>query len=117
MIINIDIEEKSAGSKLLLKNLSLTLQADQKIAIIGRNGVGKTTLLGLINGEDEEYVGSVWRKKGLVIATSRQEHSHLDDISVVDYILSELPDYISCKSIIDAYPSIANPTQEQLKGK
>jgi ATPase subunit of ABC transporter with duplicated ATPase domains len=115
MIINIDIEEKSAGSKLLLKNLSLTLQADQKIAIIGRNGVGKTTLLGLINGEDEEYVGSVWRKKGLVIATSRQEHSHLEDISVVDYILSELPDYISCKSIIDAYPSIANPSQEQLE--
>ena len=114
MIINIDIEEKTAGSKLLLKNLSLTLQADQKIAIIGRNGVGKTTLLGLINGEDEEFVGTVWRKKGLIIATSRQEHSHLEDVSVVDYILSELPDYLRCKRIMDAYPDITEPSNDQL---
>jgi ATPase subunit of ABC transporter with duplicated ATPase domains len=46
MIISAKIQEKTMGSKLLLKDLDLTLQDNQKIAIIGRNGVGKSTLLG-----------------------------------------------------------------------
>jgi len=114
MIVSINIEEKTIGSKLLLKDLNLNLQANQKIAIIGRNGVGKTTLLGLINGEDEEFVGNITRKKGLVIATSRQEHAEVEDISVVDYILSELPEYLACKSIMEAFADISSPSDTQL---
>ncbi|MEI6741616.1 MAG: ATP-binding cassette domain-containing protein [bacterium] len=114
MIVSINIEEKTIGSKLLLKDLNLNLQANQKIAIIGRNGVGKTTLLGLINGEDEEFVGNITRKKGLVIATSRQEHAEVEDISVVDYILSELPEYLACKSIMEAFAEISSPSDTQL---
>ncbi len=114
MIISIEIEEKTAGSKLLLKNLSLNLQANQKVAIIGRNGVGKTTLLGLINGQDDEFVGKIWRKKGLRIATSRQEHTQVGEMSVMGYILSELPEYLLSKNSIEAYPSIINPTEAEL---
>ena len=114
MIVSINIEEKTIGSKLLLKDLNLNLQANQKIAIIGRNGVGKTTLLGLINGEDEEFVGNITRKKGLVIATSRQEHAEVEDIPVVDYILSELPEYLACKSIMEAFAEISSPSDTQL---
>jgi len=114
MIVSINIEEKTIGSKLLLKDLNLNLQANQKIAIIGRNGVGKTTLLGLINGEDEEFVGNITRKKGLVIATSRQEHAEVEDISVVDYILSELPEYLACKLVMEAFAEISSPSDEQL---
>ena len=102
------------GSKLLLKNLDLTLQPKQKIAIIGRNGVGKSTLLGLLNGEDEEYIGEIWRKKGLRIATSRQEHSEVGEMTVVSYVLSELPGYEKFKNIIDEYPAIGDPSEEQL---
>src|SRR5947208_14737072 len=36
---------KSYSSKVLLKNLNLSIEAGEKIAIIGPNGVGKTTLL------------------------------------------------------------------------
>jgi len=114
MIVSINIEEKTIGSKLLLKDLNLNLQANQKIAIIGRNGVGKTTLLGLINGEDEEFVGNITRKKGLVIATSRQEHAEVEDISVVDYILSELPEYLDCKLVMESFADISNPSDAQL---
>ncbi|MEI6581904.1 MAG: ATP-binding cassette domain-containing protein, partial [bacterium] len=106
MIVSINIEEKTIGSKLLLKDLNLNLQANQKIAIIGRNGVGKTTLLGLINGEDDEFVGNITRKKGLVIATSRQEHAEVEDIPVVDYILSELPEYLDCKLVMESFADI-----------
>ncbi len=114
MIVSINIEEKTIGSKLLLKDLNLNLQANQKIAIIGRNGVGKTTLLGLINGEDDEFVGNITRKKGLVIATSRQEHAEVEDISVVDYILSELPEYLDCKLVMESFADISNPSDAQL---
>ncbi len=114
MIVSINIEEKTIGSKLLLKDLNLNLQANQKIAIIGRNGVGKTTLLGLINGQDEDFVGNITRKKGLVIATSRQEHAEVEDISVVDYILSELPEYLDCKLVMESFGGISNPSDAQL---
>lgn len=114
MILRAEIQEKTMGSKLLLKELDLTLQANQKIAIIGRNGVGKSTLLGLLNGEDSEYIGDVWRKKGLRIATSKQEHSKVEDMTVVNYVLSELPSYEKYKSIIDEYPELSNPTEAQL---
>lgn len=43
----------------LLENLNLTLSAPEKVAIIGDNGIGKTTLLRLISGELHPDEGSV----------------------------------------------------------
>ncbi len=114
MIIQADIQEKTLGSKLLLKDLSLTLQEKQKVAIIGRNGVGKSTLLGLLSGTDDEFIGKVQIKKGTVIGVTRQEHNDVDDMTVLAYILSELPEYVTLKSTIDNYPDLISPTEEQL---
>ena len=75
MILSANITEKSMGSKLLLKDFSLSLQENQKIAIIGRNGVGKSTLLSLLDGSDDEYIGEVNLKKGAVVMSTRQEHN------------------------------------------
>ena len=42
---SLDQEELAIGDRLLVKNLSLTLQGQDKIGIIGSNGVGKSTFL------------------------------------------------------------------------
>jgi ATPase subunit of ABC transporter with duplicated ATPase domains len=78
--------------------------ANEKVAIIGRNGVGKTTLFRLLNGDDQEYLGSIIFKKGTRVVATQQEHHHVGDQTVVQYILNNLPDYISLKRIIDTYP-------------
>jgi ATPase subunit of ABC transporter with duplicated ATPase domains len=114
MIIQAEIEEKTMGSKLLLRDLSLTLQEKQKVAIIGRNGVGKSTLLGLLSGRDTEYVGDIHHKKGLVIGETRQEHTEVADLTVLEYVLNELPEYTKLKHTIESYPNLKDPTEDQL---
>ena len=115
MILSANITEKSMGSKLLLKDFSLSLQENQKIAIIGRNGVGKSTLLGLLDGSDDEYMGDVNLKKGAVVMSTRQEHTGVGDVTVLEYILSELPEFSVLKHCIDHYPKLTHPTHQQLE--
>jgi ATPase subunit of ABC transporter with duplicated ATPase domains len=114
MIISANIEEKTMGSKLLLKNFSLSLQENQKIAIIGRNGVGKSTLLGLLDGSDDEYIGEINLKKGVVVMSTRQEHNEVGDMTVLEYILSELPQYTHLKKIIENFEHVNKPNRALL---
>lgn len=114
MILQANIAEKSMGSKLLLKDLSLALQENQKIAIIGRNGVGKSTLLSLLDGSDDEFIGEVNVKKGAVVLSTRQEHADVGEMTVLEYILSELPNYTHLKHTIESYPNLKDPTELQL---
>ena len=111
MILSADIAEKSMGSKLLLKDFSLSLQENQKIAIIGRNGVGKSTLLGILDGSDDEYIGEINLKKGVVVMSTRQEHNEVGDMTVLEYILSELPQYTQLKKIIENFEHLKNPNE------
>jgi len=104
MLATIDIDEKSINNKLLFKDLQLTFGDAEKIAIIGRNGVGKTTLFRMMTGEDGEYNGSITLRNGLRVVATRQEHHDVGDQTVVDYIVTHLPDYAELKHIIDTYP-------------
>ena len=44
----------------LLDRVSLLIEPKERIAIIGRNGTGKSTLLRAISGEQVPDVGTVW---------------------------------------------------------
>jgi ATPase subunit of ABC transporter with duplicated ATPase domains len=55
---------KSWGEKNLFKNLNLSIEAGEKVAIIGPNGVGKSTLLRCLAGNLEADAGTVkWAEK------------------------------------------------------
>ena len=45
----------------LFKNVQLSLGASDRVALIGANGVGKSTLLQILAGQIEPSAGSVWR--------------------------------------------------------
>ncbi len=74
------------------------------MGIIGRNGCGKSTLFRLITGEDTDIDGEIGLRRGAVLAFSRQEHAEYSKSTVLDYILSDLPQYAELKRIIDTYP-------------
>ena len=104
MIITADIEQKSIGNTQLFAGLKLAIEDNEKVAIIGRNGVGKTTLFGMLTGTDSDYSGSIVRRKSARIVATRQEHHDVGNLSVVAYIVTNLPEYAELKHIIDTYP-------------
>lgn len=104
MLISADIEQKTVGNKPLLTNLQLTVDTNEKVAIIGRNGVGKTTLFHVLTGEDKDFAGKVSVRQGTRIVATRQEHHDLGEQTVIDYVLSNLPEYAHLKHVIDTYP-------------
>ena len=104
MIADIHITEKSFGDKTLMKDVKFSVDDGEKVGVVGRNGVGKSTLFGILSGKDTDYTGEVVFRRGITVATTAQEHHGLGEQTVMAYILSGLPEYSKLKKIIDEYP-------------
>jgi ATP-binding cassette, subfamily F, member 3 len=94
---------KAVGAKYLYQDLSFTIVPGEKIALIGRNGYGKTTLLKILSGEDHEFEGKINSRKGLRVTLTKQEHIHDTHQTSLEYILDHVPHYHEYKKIIDDY--------------
>jgi ATP-binding cassette subfamily F protein 3 len=104
MIADITITEKSFGPKSLMTNVKLTINDGEKIGVVGRNGVGKSTLFEILNGTDKDYTGDIIYKPGAVIVATQQEYHDIGDKTVLQYVLQGLPEYSSLSHIIETYP-------------
>ena len=104
MIADITITEKSFGPKSLYKNVSFSIADNEKIGVVGRNGVGKSTLLGILSGTDTDFTGDIVWRRGVAVVSSRQEHHGHEQKTVLDYILGDLPEYAKLSHIIETYP-------------
>jgi branched-chain amino acid transport system ATP-binding protein len=62
----LELERVSAGygETVVLEDISLTLDAGETLSVIGRNGVGKSTLLATIMGHTTLHGGKVWLRGG-----------------------------------------------------
>ena len=73
------------GGVPLIEKLSLQIEPGQRICLLGRNGVGKSTLLQLLAGKLEPDHGEIWRQKDATIAIMNQEvppgfHGNIFDV-------------------------------------
>lgn len=104
MIADITVTEKSFGPKLLMHGIKFSIDDAEKVGVIGRNGVGKSTLFGILAGTDIDFTGEIIYKRGTVVVATAQEHHDLGDTTVLQYVLSGLPEYSQLSHIVETYP-------------
>lgn len=104
MIADITVTEKSFGSKLLMSGVSFSITKGEKVGVVGRNGVGKSTLFNILAGVDTDFTGGIIFRRGTVVAATAQEYHNVGDMTVLQYILTGLPEYPALSHIIETYP-------------
>ncbi|MEO8779663.1 MAG: ATP-binding cassette domain-containing protein [Rhodanobacter sp.] len=72
-LIQLQRVDFSIGGPLLLEHVDLSIEANERVCIVGRNGEGKSTLMKLIAGELQADDGEVRIQNGIVVARMAQE--------------------------------------------
>ena len=91
---------KSFGSLLLFKNISFSIAEGQKVGLIAKNGVGKSTLLSLLSGKDTPDSGDIIYRRDLRVG-----------------ILDQLPKFDAEETVLDACFNHEGDPEKVLKAK
>lgn len=91
-LVQLQRVDVSIGGPLLLEQVDWSIDANERICIVGRNGEGKSTLLKLVSGELQADDGEVRVQNGIVIARLPQEVPHDTAGSVFDVVAEGLGD-------------------------
>jgi ATP-binding cassette subfamily F protein uup len=74
------------GHHPLLNGADFSIQAGERIGLIGRNGAGKSSMLRLLDGRTQPDDGDISRSSGLKVATVEQEPQLDEDATVFDVV-------------------------------
>lgn len=92
---------KSYGGSPLLNDLRISLKPGQKVALIGSNGTGKTTLLRMILGQEPMDRGELWTSPALRIGRLEQELTNLSgERTVFEETLQSCSDYRKVRDML-----------------
>ena len=82
------------AGNIIFKNISLQVNKNDRIGLIGKNGSGKTTLLNLLSKKIIPTVGSILQDKNLKIAYLPQELYFNSDISLKEFVIGHRSELI-----------------------
>ncbi|QJQ99665.1 ATP-binding cassette domain-containing protein [Halomonas sp. PGE1] len=80
------------GTHVLLDGADLVLERGERLALVGRNGTGKSTLLKLVSGEILPDGGNIWRAPGLKIGVLAQDLPEASGQTIFDVVAGGLPE-------------------------
>lgn len=114
-LLSIENLAKTQGGKLLFEGITFGIESGEKLALIGVNGCGKSSLLKLLAGSDDDYEGTISRNRQLSASYLQQIPQFDPKQTIIDYVLSDdspkvslLRDYESCLELIEKENSAAN---------
>lgn len=115
MIADITVSEKSFGPKVLMTGVRFHIDEGEKVGVVGRNGIGKSTLFSILAGTDQDFTGEVIYRKGTVVVATAQEHVGLHDQTVMEYILQGVPEYTELKHLVTSLPETMGDDMQKIE--
>lgn len=85
-LVNLESVSHAYGPKPLLRDVSLGIEAGERVGVVGRNGGGKTTLLSVVAGALKPDSGRVTHTRGLRVGVLSQ-HDELDPERTVEELV------------------------------
>jgi ATP-binding cassette, subfamily F, member 3 len=86
-MLNIYNISKSYGEQVLFTNLAFNVGARERIAVIGPNGSGKTTIFEILAGNIAPDSGSISKRKDITIGYARQEITPFSQDKLLDHVV------------------------------
>lgn len=84
--VSVESLTKSYGIQPLFSAISFHIEEGDKIALVARNGTGKSTLLRILAGKETADEGKVWINKDVDVVLFEQDPSFVEELSVLDNI-------------------------------
>lgn len=98
---------KTVLDKTLLDNVSFAVNPGEKIALVAKNGTGKTTLLNILSGKEPSDSGNITMQKNIRVAFLEQEPQLNSDHTINEEIFSS--DAEIMKAVREYEESLKNP--------
>lgn len=105
---------KAFGSDEIFENLTFEVKDGEKIAIIGRNGCGKTTLLKILSGELNPDKGELYQSKDLSVGYLSQVSISNESLTVEDYLLSLYKDIRAMEVQLESMAQALNVDSDEI---
>ncbi len=114
MISYLQVENltKSFGDNLLFERISFGISDNQRVALIAKNGTGKTTLLNIIAGKEDYDEGTISFRRDLRVGYLEQAPVFPSELSVLDACLRSENEVV--RTIADYERCMLSPEQEGL---
>jgi len=87
-LLTVENISKTFGELSLFSNISFGINKDQKIALIAKNGSGKTSILNILSGKDTADSGQINSRKGIRISFLEQEPDLDQNLSIEETIFA-----------------------------
>ncbi|MBO0329332.1 ABC-F family ATP-binding cassette domain-containing protein [[Muricauda] lutisoli] len=87
-LLTVENISKSYGELVLFSDISFGINKDQKIALIAKNGSGKTSILNIMSGKDTSETGQVTTRKGIKISFLEQEPELNPNLTIEETIFT-----------------------------
>lgn len=111
--LQIENISKRFGELLLFSDISFTIDKGNKVALIAKNGIGKTTLLNIITGIDSPDNGKITFRNNITIGYLKQEPKINNNKTVIEEVFSASKNIV--KVIQEYEKALKNNNQKKLE--